>query len=474
MSIWKWYGSELKILGISVFRIKIREGRRIWRILGIPVWKDRTAFSDILRRFRACSSFDTGKFDSEIATIVEMPDTDSLPPDPRNLAYLATEIYEFGGHSNWIRDQILLLAGKFRQTLFLTRYTASCLGAPEKIKSIRQGAAVEGIDPDWIHVESAVRKLFLRIMSGRPKVIFVYIHPDDVFGAAVLSLIARDGRCRIIFGDHASHFPTLGISFSDLVLDALPTSASLVWYRRGVRKTYINPSLMLSSIDAGSVSLSPEERAVLREKMGIGRGGLCTMSGAWAYKFFDETGSEYFQMIRRLLERGTDRRHVILSDFSQKQFDTIKEIFQDSEAFSRIIFLPMSRDYKKIFCCADVFIDSFPVSSALTFVELMALKVAGVVKINRENAHLSFHEYQRPDFEYMFESADEMIQGVEKLLTDPKEREVLVQKNFEFYRKTYSHEAAEKAYLHIIDHADDLSAVITPPPPIESYRFKDI
>jgi len=113
--------------------------------------------------------------------------------------------------------------------------------------------------------------------------------------------------------------------------------------------------------------------------------------------------------------------------------------------------LPYQKNYELAFKCADLFIDSFPMSSALAFIDLMRLKVPYVVKINTENAALSFHEYQAPDFPYMYETVEQMYAGIEELLADETKRLAMVEKNYRHYLDKYEPKAADRILQKVLN-----------------------
>ena len=96
-------------------------------------------------------------------------------------------------------------------------------------------------------------------------------------------------------------------------------------------------------------------------------------------------------MIKRLLSKEKNLKHVIISQFDKNQQKIIDEIFAGSVEKNRLTIIPYQTEFDKYFQCADLFIDSFPVGAALTQVDLMRNKVASVVKINKDNAYFSFH-----------------------------------------------------------------------------------
>ena len=157
-----------------------------------------------------------------------------------------------------------------------------------------------------------------------------------------------------------------------------------------------------------------------------------------------------------MLEEHQNVWHVLISEFNEKETAICERIFKDSAVKNRLIRLPYQENYELFFKCADLFIDSFPMSSALTFIDLMRLRVPYVVKINTENAALSFHEYQAPDFPYMYETVAEFYEGIKKLLADDAARLAMVENNYRHYLTHYEPKAARTILQNILN-CEDLS-----------------
>lgn len=150
-------------------------------------------------------------------------------------------------------------------------------------------------------------------------------------------------------------------------------------------------------------------------------------------------------------------QHIILSDLSDDRLKTIKTIFkEDVDLLDRLIILPLSKDYDAIFKCADVFIDSFPIGSALTQIDLMRLKIPSVVKINRDNIKYSFHEYLPKKYKYQTESTTDMLLFIKELLENANIRKNIVEANYEFYKMNYEGNSVRDLYLRIINNHEKL------------------
>lgn len=471
MKLFGWKNNSFKFFGISVIRYQIRKGSIVLRLLDIPVWKKKTELSELFQKVRENKNFDTRELDNKIDRLCPDVDFAKLPVNKSRIAYLITELYDAGGHTKCVREQVCCLNGSYEQHVFFTKISRSYDLAPSAMSELAKNAVLSGEDISFIGWKKKLLKLFYKIADFNPSVLFVFIHPDDIFGTMLLSLLKKHTGIKLIYCPHASHYPNLGVSFADATLEALPTTAFITQHYRHFDKTVFIP--MMSKKTEDFPFFTDEEIAIERKKIGIGENDLCTMSGASAYKFFDCNTSEYFQTIKKLLDNHKNVKHVILSNFNKAQQKIIDDIFSGSETKSRLIILPFSNKYELFFKCADVFIDSFPVSSALTMIDLMRLKVPYVVKINRENAHWSFHEYQTTGYPYMFEKFDDLLKGVETLLTDKQESARIIETNYRHYSETFEGNAVKSRLCEIIYNADRLERFYTGP--INgNYQFKEL
>lgn len=471
MKLFGWKNNSFKLFGVSVFRFQIRKDCLVLCFLDIPVWKKKTELSGLFQKVKENKNFDTRELDKEIDRLCPDIDFVKSPVKKNRIAYLITELYDAGGHTKCVREQVLCLKDNYNQRLFLTKISRSYDLAPSVMSELSKNAVLSGKNISFVCWKKKLLSLFSEIAAFNPSILFVFIHPDDIFGAMLLSLLKKHTDIKIIYCPHASHYPNLGVSFADITLEALSTTAFISQHYRHFDRTVFVP--MMSKKSEDFPSFTDEEIAAKRKEIGIGKSDLCTMSGASAYKFFDGNISEYFQTIKNLLDNHKNVKHVILSNFNKAQQKIINDIFAGSEAKARLIVLPFSNEYELFFKCADVFIDSFPVSSALTMIDLMRLKVPYVVKINCENAHWSFHEYQRTDYPYMFEKNDDLLKGIETLLTDKQECARIIEMNYRHYLETFEGNAVKKRLCEIIDNVDHLESFYTGP--INgNYQFKEL
>lgn len=469
MSLYSRQKGKLKVMGITVFHTKRANGKIVSRFFGIPVRTAKDKAWELRRETQRRIEngvFDMRDLDAEVAAFSEETATrKDCPPfsvsgSAYKIAFLATELYDTGGHTESMRNLAEALSEYGETKLFLCNLSASEIKAPLRLKLIRRKTPVDGIDFSDDEIDCDIKKLWAQIRDFAPNAIVAFPHSNDLVAACVLSLLKMRTNVKIVYANHSSHSPSLGLGFADAVLEGTESMLETTRKRRKLDTGVVAGLFCRKKEDIPS--FGAEQTSAKRKELGIPEGMLCTMSGGAAFKFFDENGdSGYFRMIRRILEKQPHVFHIVLSEFSESQMQTINAVFGDASCRDRLKIMPRSAEYEPVFKCADVFIDSFPFSAALTQVDLMMLKIPAVVKINRENPRLSFHEYMPAGYPYMFDSVEETEAGVLRLLSSPEERKRATDLNYDHYMNVFESRAYGKRMNDLIkglQHGDTINA----------------
>lgn len=450
MKIFRIDDNKYKLFNFTIAKIKTRNDRGVYlHILGIPVLRIKNPMADLYLKFRNNSSLDCRSFDERISGFFQVEKKSKTPINNR-IALLASIVSDQGGHSKCIRDLANSLSSTYNQKLYLTKKTASISRAQMIFNDISDSIDVYGRDITLLNYKKEIFNIIEDLSNYSPKVIISYIHPDDVFGASILCLIKKYINTKIIFFNHASHYPVLGMNFADLVLEGMPLTKEITQKRRFINNCTV---IGLQSTDKNNVEyITDDRRNEIKRKFKISKNDFLTMSGGASYKFFDENKSDYFIFIRKLLGKEKRLKHLIISNFSTYQKKIIDDIFlgYDDER-NRLHLTSLSSKYNELFQCADVFIDSFPVSSALTQIDLMRNRVPSVVKINKEHPEFSFHEYQMRDYPYMFDNLNDMENGIFDLLYCDNKRKEIAEQNFQFWLENYENSVVRDKYISIIE-----------------------
>lgn len=449
MKIFKWEDYKFKFFNLTLFKICSKKNGINFYIFFIPIFRLRNKVDILYKEIKENSDFDMRKFDEKISTLFPINKKSRNDLSLNKIIYIATELYDSGGHSKCLLNQIKSLSNDYKQYLFLTHRTSTYNCAPMAMNTIEKHSKIIGFDVNRLFYEKQVIEIYNKILECGAKTIFVYIHQDDIFSAAVLSLIKRNTDINIIFFNHASHFPCIGMTFADLILEGMPSTQKITNKRRHLYNCKVIG--LQSKAENETIYSTKDEIQEFRKKHGVKNNELLTISGGATYKFFNGNKSEYFEMIKDLLEARKNLKHIVMTRLQPQDAKTIDNIFKNSKEKSRLILLPLSTEYEKYFQAADLYIDSFPVSSALTQIDLTRLKVATVVKINKEKPEYSFHEYMPPNYQYMYENVEDMKQGILNLVDNPCERQNIIKSNYEFWLKTYEANCVKQKFVEIIN-----------------------
>lgn len=420
--------------------------------------------------------FDLRDLDAKVEklALALYPNAPALPVNQDGrIAIIATELYDSGGHSEWVRLVIGSFFGACESRLFLSRLDRSEALASRRLADIRQFIEVHGIAANRKRFPADLMSLYQQIVAYAPSVVLAFTHMDDILATALFALLKTHTKIRIVFVNHGSHFPSLGMSFADLILEGAPAMRYVTRHFRGVDKCHVIG--LMSRRKDQTVYADASAIAAQRAAWGVLPHEQVSLTGCAAPKLFEGKRSPYLQMIKRLLVAEPALKHVLVSNFKKKHLKVVDAIFADApDARARLVMVSMRPDFDILFQACDLFIDSFPVSSALTQVDLMRNKKTTVVKINTDNALFSFHEYMPEDYPYMFGEIDQMEQAVRQLLKDEPERQRMGELLYAHYLEAFEAGATSRKYLDVLHHSGDLSYFYEHEDGDQKYRFQGV
>lgn len=373
-----------------------------------------------------------------------------------NIAFFATELYDYGGHGVLLRNILQNIPCKKNVKLFLTKKNRTLKLAKNRIKEIERYAKIDGINFSFINEKKNVIRMFDKIVKFSPKVIFTFIHMNDSFAVAVLALLKKYTDIKILFVNHGAHHPCLGISFANLILETSPYNSFITQKYRHFANTYI--IWLVGENKENLPSFNEKQIENMKLKIGVPKNYVCSMTGCASYKLYYKNKSVFLEIIYSLLKKHKNLCHVLITNLTPELKQIIDLIFIDLSVKNRLIILDFFADYKLVFKCADVFIDSFPISNDLTTVDLMSLKVPFVSMINKENVAQSFNEFMPRNYPYSFYNVKDFECGIEKLLFNKKEQEKVAEINYEHFLTIFEGKKATENILNLID-CDDFSKI---------------
>lgn len=444
---------------MAIFKIDYKNNHKIINVLGFKIKTNRSLYKKVNKLFKRNKNFDCRQFDNQIAQLtdkaLENYHFQKNEINNNRIAILATLFYDMGGHTECVKNVAKLLNDKYEIKIFLTSKDEAYSYAPNKIKLIEQYSKIDGIDSVDDRADSAkLIDMFEKINEFSPRVLFVYMNTCDCIATALLYLLKKYTDIKIIFDNHASHYPTLGMSFVDGVVYQLPSAHYITKKYRKIDKG-ININLCSEKLEE-IVDISDVTKSKIRKSLGIKDKNFFSLSGASSYKFFSEKKSEYFEMIKSLLEEEPHLQHIVITNLNPQQRDIVDNIFKDSLVRDRLSFINFTPNYSEIFQSCDLFIDSFPCGSALTHVDLMKHKKMSVVKINKQNALQSFHEFFPSDYPHMFSNVEDMKNDILFLIKNNDEIKKYEQILYNHYLNTFEGNFVRNQLINVIEKSENL------------------
>ncbi len=408
--------------------------------------------------------FDLSFLDNQITKLAdEIYDTNSAKftkntaIDKSKIGIMASELYDYGGHTECLRNFVNSFYNEYTLQLFLSRVDQTLQNTPEKFSDISKKIKFDGVNYQ-IHKKDFADdliNLYNKIIAFAPKLIFLYIHMDDFLSAAVCHLIRKHSDIKILFFNHGDHIPSVGLKSVNLIIDCRKCGQYLTNKFRKKSNSTIIP--LQSKKEQDTIYFSTEQKKIKRQELGIGENEYMSLSGFNADKIFSGKNYEYLFFIKKLLLSEPKLKHILASNLSNEQKKIIDSVFEnDLEAKKRFILTPRVANFDLIFQSCDVFIDSFPIGSALTHIDMIRNKRPTIIKQNLENELFSFQSYLYPNYEYAFSDLDKMLQGTLFLIHNQEEQNRIIEKSYQHYLDQYEFESVKAKYLKIIEGADNI------------------
>lgn len=368
------------------------------------------------------------------------------------VGFWGSRLYDVGGHTPCLVNLAdSMYEGDKKNPVFLSKYDSTIKKAPLTIEKLNKCCEILGVEYSGFNFERKLIEGYNKIIENCPKVFILYIAQNDIYSTALIYLLKQTTDIKFIFFDHASHYPNLAMTLSDVIIEELDACVKTLIEKRHITNIPYRKCGLQSKRKDEVKYYSLEEKQAKRVELGIPNDALLSVSGGSSYKYFENNKSEHYEMIKRLLERVPNLYHLAITNLTKEQKKIVNKIFEKSEAQKRLLFHPLTPQYDILFQCADLFIDSFPMSSAMTQIDLMAMKVPTVVKINTEKPELTFHEYMPNDYPYMYEKVEDMEKGIVELLLNTGLREEIKKSNYEFWLNNYEAMCVKNNYLKLIN-----------------------
>lgn len=380
-----------------------------------------------------------------------------LPPrDGQRVGVLASTIFDVGGHTECLMRFVESFHADYDLHLFLTNTSgASSVEAKTKYAQLQTVLKVTSLEAEKGAYGEKITFLLEAVLDSRVKMLFVYMHMDDVVSCAVLSYLARHTDVKVVFFNHGDHTFSLGFEGSHLVIELRRQGQYITQKYRNKPNTTLIP---LQGVKSEKLhSYTDEELQAKRRSLGLSADDLVTLSGFSSYKVFKDKKNSYLTLIKNLLLSEERCKHILVTEISGKQRKSIDKVFRGNEhLLERLIVIDRVVEFD-LLQVADLFIDSFPLGSALVHIDAIRNRRPTIIKKNSKNEAYTFYNYLYDGYEYAVEDVGEMLDKTLFLLRDKEERERVAKRCYQHYLETYEFEIIKARYKLLIDNHRELS-----------------
>lgn len=278
---------------------------------------------------------------------------DSMPNTSAKVLHVASSVRGIGGHSRmiwrWMEQDV-----ERSHSLALTQQTLD--NVPQIFKDVvfaRRGQIYSlGKNPSFVSRAQQLQKIALTA-----DIVVLHIYPHDP--VPVIAFANQEQCPPIVFLNHADHGFWLGASISNIVADLRDAGVSLSQERRGVKAEH---SALLPII------LSPIYREMSRKeakrKLGFDENSLIILSIARAAKYRTCDESNFADKHFPLLEQYEQANLVVVGPGGTEDWS---EAIHRSKG--RIKIFAEREDTCIFYQAADIYVDSFPISSNTSLLE---------------------------------------------------------------------------------------------------------
>jgi glycosyltransferase involved in cell wall biosynthesis len=335
-----------------------------------------------------------------------MTDADpSEPSDPGDILHVLSEAHSVGGHTRlawrWMRAH--------RGVRHSVALTTSRGRVPDAlIEAVRaSGGTIHRLAESGSSLLDVARKL--RALALSAGLVVLHIHPYDA--TAVLALSNRTRGPKTIFVNHADHVFWVGVGAADVVANVRPVGESLCVERRGIEPSRM--ALLPVPIDAPDRKL---DRAEAKRELGLAHDAPLFLTVANAYKLEPLDGLGYLDLLPTIMARVPRAELVVVGADENERWKNAS-----GRAGGRIRAVGFREDLQRFQAAADVYVDSYPVSSLTSFLESarFGMPVVRAQLGPRETNIFDVDDHFLDPHVLVGRSVDELVAILNALVDDP-------------------------------------------------------
>ncbi len=318
----------------------------------------------------------------------------------RRVFHIMSEGYQVGGHTrvvrNWIekdKDSIHYLINTW-QIKSTPKWLIDAVG-----KSGGICIPLETVSKSFLARAAALRE----IVQQYADVVVCHIHMYDPIPIMALTFF---GGPSVIFLNHADHLFWMGSSIADIVFDLRPEAQKLSLKRRNIKNSYILPLPLNTSQNTISKELA-------RKELGLPEEALVLLSIANGAKYDSFSRYHFVDLLIKILQKNCNATAIIVGPPDEGIWH---QAYIDSNG--RIKAVGTQNEIEKYYCCADIYLDSYPFCSVTSALDAGLRGLPAAALKNYNNELLSFDDVSMDGLGIKFTEIDAYIDYIGRLMND--------------------------------------------------------
>ncbi|MGZ7118668.1 MAG: glycosyltransferase [Methanobacterium sp.] len=362
----------------------------------------------------------------------------------RKNVYISTNITDTEGCPEVLRQWAKLLKPNFgEQTLYITHSYASYFPTSYSEKYLEDTK----LDVKELSIRDSyinrIKYLIKAINNDSPDSIFLFIEPSDV--VAIPTIHALNKKPKVIFFNHAEQSFWLGRNVVDYLVDQRDEATKYSRNCRHIENSYVIP--LPTDIKPQKSPKKWSEDATISISVGN------------FHKVLGDHQINYFNVIRKLLERFQNHYHIFITNPPPPNI--LERYLADNSTFKeRFIIDGPFPDLSAYYDMADLLIETFPISGGMVRLEAMACKLPIVAFHNKRFPLFTGQSKLPPDYPFVGSSEDEIINHSSKLIKNQNLRKKIGRDLNNYYKNELSLQKIEEALCSIIEDTQNPSTVI--------------
>lgn len=337
----------------------------------------------------------------------------------QKIGYMVSELSSIGGHSKACKQWINALNGMFEQYLYITNAVNFSLKIDEPQI---QGCRIRVINYSGRHsMLSGIEQLIKLLERDSPKVLVLFIHPNDVVAVAALNGLEK--KPYILLFNHADYHFWLGQNIVDLLVEWRSESFKYSKRYRDIEKATFIPLFEDRKVMAGS-------KDFLKKKFGIPSSATVSITIGAPSKVRGDPHLDYFKTIEEILRINPNHFHISVAT------PKTKEICSDVK--DRFILLKATPHVEELYNIADFLIETFPEIGGTVRVEAIVYKLPLVAFHNKKFSLLSDTDALPSDYPLVASSMEEVVKYATYLIKNQALREKLGSQLNDYYMKNFN------------------------------------